>query len=56
MVSAERRNAYVSHLFLNQRVHLRERLFTRVSTFDIDRSTRIAVRLWVGERASVVIH
>jgi hypothetical protein len=40
MVSAGRRNAYDSHLFLTQLAYLCERLFTRLSTFDIDRSTR----------------
>jgi hypothetical protein len=40
MVSAGRRDAYDSHLFLNQLVYLCERLLTRVSTFDFDGSTR----------------
>ena len=43
MVSAGRRNAYDSHLFLTQLAYLCERLFTRLSTFDIDRSTRTVV-------------
>ena len=40
MFSAGRRIAYDSPLSLNQLVYLCERLFTRLSTFDIDRSTR----------------
>jgi hypothetical protein len=43
MVSAGRRNAYDSHLFLTQLAYLCERLFTRLSTFDIDHSTQIVM-------------